>query len=238
MSETYYAAVYWRGRPEPLESYAQRAERLFRQLHSLDPILTRWFEQARSRDKALRSQFTPDLETLLKFFQKERYTGGAGDISFAAWNGESADNSVISFSCGSRSPDIIMDRCLLDLPSRGPATERVLREPILTQALRTMAAAWDPAWGVVTSNLHRGMVSESGRVGTFVGWIMYFAKSRGTIPPLPAPVRVESVEDKGTLVILTPERFTASNPEHVALAAQVQDILGQAGLLKPVKVLP
>jgi hypothetical protein len=46
-------------------------------------------------------------------------------------------------------------------------------------------------------------------------------------------VRVEPVEDKGTLVILTPERFTASNPEHVALAATVQELLGRAGLLKP-----
>ena len=38
------------------------------------------------------------------------------------------------------------------------------------------------------------------------------------LPALPAPVRIEPVEDKGTLVILTPKRFSASNPEHVALA--------------------
>jgi hypothetical protein len=42
---------------------------------------------------------------------------------------------------------------------------------------------------------------------------------------------VEPVEDKGTLVILTPERFTASNPEHVALAARVHELLNEAGLL-------
>ncbi|NMO22117.1 Imm52 family immunity protein, partial [Pyxidicoccus fallax] len=51
--------------------------------------------------------------------------------------------------------------------------------------------------------------------------------------PLPAPVRIEPVEDKGTLIILTPERFTASNPEHVALAARVHELLGGAGLLHP-----
>ncbi|NVJ28612.1 immunity 52 family protein [Myxococcus sp. AM011] len=44
---------------------------------------------------------------------------------------------------------------------------------------------------------------------------------------------MELVEDKGTLVILTPERFTASNPEHVALAERVRELLDRAGLLKP-----
>jgi hypothetical protein len=53
------------------------------------------------------------------------------------------------------------------------------------------------------------------------------------VPPLPPPVQVEPVEDRGSLVILTPERFTASNPEHVALAARVHEVLGHAGLLKP-----
>jgi hypothetical protein len=50
-------------------------------------------------------------------------------------------------------------------------------------------------------------------------------------------VRIEPVEDKGTLIILTPERFTASNPEHVALAERVRELLDRAGLLtvKPAK---
>ncbi len=51
-------------------------------------------------------------------------------------------------------------------------------------------------------------------------------------------LRIEPVEDKGTLVILTPERFTASNPEHVALAARVHELLDQAGLLRPVQPWP
>jgi hypothetical protein len=45
-------------------------------------------------------------------------------------------------------------------------------------------------------------------------------------------VRIEPVEDKGSLVILTPERFTASNPDHVALADRVCELLDRAGLLK------
>jgi hypothetical protein len=41
------------------------------------------------------------------------------------------------------------------------------------------------------------------------------------------------VEDKGTLIVLTPERFTATNPAHVELAEQVRQRLEQAGLAGP-----
>jgi hypothetical protein len=74
--------------------------------------------------------------------------------------------------------------------------------------------------------------------GTFVGWVMYFSRLRGKVPPLPAPVRIEPVEDKGTLVTLTPERFTAANPEHVALAARVHELLDRAGLLRRLQPWP
>jgi hypothetical protein len=47
-------------------------------------------------------------------------------------------------------------------------------------------------------------------------------------------VRVVPVEDKGSLLLLTPERLSASNPEHVALAHRVQEVLLAKGLLYPV----
>ncbi len=122
---------------------------------------------------------------------------------------------------------------------KGSIGERVLTASVMTEVLRAMALAWDPEWGVATSDAHREMaVKELPQPGTFVGWVMYFSRLRGTVPPLPAPVRIEPVEDKGTLVILTPERFTASNPEHVALAARVHELLDRAGLLRPLQPWP
>ena len=52
-------------------------------------------------------------------------------------------------------------------------------------------------------------------------------------PPLPAPVRIERVKDKGTLITLTDERFTVSTPEHVARAVRVHELLDRAGVLLP-----
>nr|WP_275902350.1 immunity 52 family protein [Myxococcus eversor] len=102
-----------------------------------------------------------------------------------------------------------------------------------------MALAWDPDWSIAMSHAHRDMV-QTRRIpkAPYVGWVTYLARHRGTVPPLPAPVRIEKVEDKGTLIVLTPERFTASNPEHVALAERVRELLDRAGLLKPLQAQP
>ncbi|MGZ3458133.1 MAG: Imm52 family immunity protein [Archangium sp.] len=66
-----------------------------------------------------------------------------------------------------------------------------------------------------------------------MGWMTYLARSRGEVPPLPEPVRVEPVDDKGSLLLLTRERLTASNPEHVALGLRVQELLLAKDLLHP-----
>jgi hypothetical protein len=236
MQETYYAGAYWRGRTESLESYAQRAAELFRLLAPLDAMFSRWFEQANSREKALQSEFTPNAETLLGLFKNKKYQRGGGDVSFAAWNGESVESAVVGLSCGSRSPHVV-DRCTLTPPSNGPGAERFLSASALRQALRAMVLAWEPEFGIVTSHVHRDEVLKLHAVGTFVGWMMYFSRQRGPVPALPKPVQVEAIEGKGTMVILTPERFTASNPEHIAIAARVQELLAHEGLLEPLQPL-
>ncbi|NOK10791.1 Imm52 family immunity protein [Corallococcus exercitus] len=228
MTETYYAGVYWPERPEPLERYARRAEVLFQRLASTDPSLASWYEQGPSREAALNSRFTPDARSLSQLFAKKKYQIGEGEISFAAWNGQAAGSSVVNFSCGSP-----VDLCVWT-----PAARGLLSVEKVSQLLSAMVAAWEPDWGVFTSDEHRDTVSESGDVGTFVGWITYFSRHRGPVPPLPGPVRVEPLEDKGTLVILPPERFTLANPEHVALAEEVRERLDRAGLLEPIGVAP
>jgi hypothetical protein len=42
------------------------------------------------------------------------------------------------------------------------------------------------------------------------------------------------MEDKGTLVILTPERLDEANAEHVARGRRIQQVLQERGLLRRV----
>lgn len=235
MSEGYYAGACWLYRSEPVEACASRAESCFQLLSSCDPALTRWFEQADSRDASLQLPVEPVAARLLALFSKEENQGVKGGISFGAWNGAQGEDSTgIRFHCGSAARRV-PDSCVLTPPSEGTLAERMLTAPVMSRVLRSMALAWEPEWGIATSEVHRDEVLKTATPGTFVGWVMYFSRRRGPVPPLPDPVRVEPVAGLGTLVILTPERFTASNPQHLALASHVHTVLDGAGLLHPLR---
>ncbi len=238
MTETYSAGSYWLDRPESAEACARRAERFFHLLGRCDPAWTRWYEPAGSFEEARKRVFTTDAENFQKLFAQKEHRIGEG-FSFHLWTGDSLEEtSGVDGNCGHSSLHL-PSTCVLRPYDEGLIGERVLTAPVLAQVLRAMALAWDPEWGVATSEAHRQMtVKGFPYAGTFVGWVMYFSRLRGKVPPLPAPVRIEPVEDKGTLVILTPERFTASNPEHVALAARVHELLDRAKQLRPLQPWP
>jgi hypothetical protein len=232
MKETFYAGVYWPGRKEPAEECARRAETLLRCLSQCDPIYASWFEQGNSLKKALQLQFEPTHETFLRFFKSRKYNEGSLGFRFSAWTGhkENGHGGAVTISCGSAvTPP--PNSCLLKLPKAGSEEQRVLTTPVLTRLMRALVLAWEPDWGGVISHAYRDLRDEP--VGPpYTGWLMYFSHRRGVLPPLPQPVRVEPVEDKGSLVILTPERFTVDNTAHVALADDVRALLDRAGVLK------
>ncbi|HEX8434179.1 immunity 52 family protein [Archangium sp.] len=231
MKETYYAGAYWLARSESAEACAHRAERFFQLLGRCDPAWNRWHQTAGSFEEARKRQLDTDAASFQKLFSQKKHRILDGFL-VCLWAGDDPrELSGVDVSCGSSSLQPASS-CILRPFDEGPIGERVLTAPVMAEVLRAMALAWEPELGVVTSHAHRDMVVKGfPYVGTFVGWVMYFSRQRGAVPPLPAPVRVEPVEDKGTLVILTPERFTASNPEHVALAARVHELLNEAGLL-------
>jgi Immunity protein 52 len=237
MVETYYAGAYWLARPESAQVCARRAERFFHLLERCDPAWTRWYETAGSFEEARKRQFRTDASNFQKLFAQEEHQIDDG-FSFHLWTGDSLqETSGVDGSCGS-ADHWLPSTCVVQTYAEGPLANRVLTAPVMTEVLRDMALAWEPEWGVATSEAHRDSVTEKAKPGTFIGWVMYFSRLRGKVPPLPAPVRIEPVEDKGTLVILTPERFTASNPEHVALAAHTHELLDRAGLLRPLQPWP
>ncbi|QRN98960.1 immunity 52 family protein [Archangium violaceum] len=237
MMETYYSGSYWLARPESAEACARRAERFFHLLGHYDPAWTCWYETADSFEEARKLQFTPNAASFQKLFaQEENHFGDR--FSFYLWTGDGQEEtSSVNGSCGSSSLQL-PSTCVVQPYAEGLIADRVLTAPVMTKVLHAMALTWDPEWGVATSETHRDSVTEKAKPGTFVGWVMYFSRLRGKVPPLPAPVRIEPVEDKGTLVILTPERFTASNPEHVTLAARVHELLDRAGLMRPLQPWP
>jgi hypothetical protein len=235
MEETYYAGAYWLARKESAEACAHRAETLLRLLAACDSCLAQWFETGWTREEALQNRIEPSQAAFLRRFEQQKERGPGAGFSLDVWNGQAdGSSSDLSFYCGSSSI-WVSSSCVLTLPHQGPIAERLLQAPVLVQVLRAMVLAWEPEWALVTSNLHRDEVLKASKAGTYPGWLMYISRRRGPVPPLPSPVHVEPVENLGTLVLLTPERFSASNPAHVALAQEVSEHLAHAGLLTPLR---
>jgi hypothetical protein len=237
MIETYYIGAYWGARKEDAQACARRLSAMVQSLAPVDPLFASWFKGSKSLKESLKRPLELELSSLQKYIQRNLMRDDRRqpmeDLGFSVslWNGCQGDNDAfLHLSCGGYW-ERLSNSCVLKTPHEGPASERVLTTPFQVQSLRALATAWEPDWGVAMSHAHREII-EKKCPDVLVGWVTYLSRRLGRVPPLPAPVRIEPVEDKGTLVILTPERFTAANPEHVALAERVRELLDRAGLLK------
>jgi hypothetical protein len=230
--EPLQVGAYWAGREESAEECARRAELFFRLLGQCDPAYRRWFEHAYSRKQSLQLPFEPTYETFLRFFARKKYRLGKDGFRFEAWTGQEqrGRGGRLSFTCGS-DLSFYPNGCLLYLPREEPAAGRVLTVPVLREVVGALVRAWDPDGCAVVSEDAPGARDALAAEAPCVGWLMYVSRRRGKVPRLPRPVRVEPLEDKGSLVILTPERFSVDDRSHLALIDQVRMVLAQAGLL-------
>ena len=232
--ERFQAGAYWTSRKESAEACARRAETCFRLLAACDPAYARWFEYAYSRKNALQLPFEPTLATFRRFFGRKKYRLGRDGFCFEAWTGQEqrGKGGQLSLTCGSGLP-FYSNGCLLHLPREEPAAGRVLSVGVLQNVMRALAVAWEPdACAVVAEeDLAARKLLEGGTPS--VSWLMYFPHHLGRLPALPRPVRVSPVEDQGSLVVLTPERFRWNDPAHLELAGRVRARLEKAGLLRP-----
>ncbi|CAM3436893.1 MULTISPECIES: immunity 52 family protein [Corallococcus] len=240
--ETYYSGAYWGPRKESAEECARRTADFLNLLAQCDPFLAHWYKPARSRKDARQHPLMPpDVSSLTELFRRgvNRESGGPPieSLGYTFWFGNGGgdyDSADLRILCGGHD-EAVLNSCVLKLPTlgRGANADGVLTSPVLTGAVRSMALAWEPDWAFATSHAYESQSQEPDSAPFSLGWITYLSRRLGTVPPLPAPVRIEPVEDKGTLIILTPERFTVKNPEHLALAEQVRGLLAKAGLMKP-----
>jgi hypothetical protein len=210
---------------------------MLRLLEPIDPLFAHWFKSAKSLKESLKRPLDTELGGLRQYIQrmmmKDDRRMPMPELGFSVWlwnGGSGGDDVWLSLGCGGYS-ERVSNTCVLRAPYKGPVSERVLTGAFQTEVLRAIATAWDPDWGVAISNASRDII-EKKCPDVLVGWVTYLSRRLGRVPPLPAPVRIEPVGELGTLVILTPERFTAANPEHLELAERVRELLEREGLLQ------
>ncbi len=237
MQDKYYVGAYWGPRKETALECARRAELFFHMLARCDPSLALWFRAGRGFPRELPGwPLRPEVKELEEFFLKGRHRTDVDkevmeDLGFhqMVWNAKK-EAIHLSLSCGgcSRGPN----SCLLQTHGRSAVWERLLHDGILMkQVLTSVVTAWDPDFAMVSSSEMVDLV-EKDDFEVRVGWLTYLSRRRGTLPPLPAPVRIEPVGALGWLLVLSPEPMTASNPEHVAFTTRVRELLDRAGLIE------
>nr|WP_246357030.1 immunity 52 family protein [Pyxidicoccus fallax] len=240
MHELYNVCAYWGPRQETPEACAWRAQTLLNLLASYDAVLAGWNKIPKPRGRGRKNPLTPpDLAVLTEAFRRgvNREPGGPAierlGLTVSAYNdGERQDRAHLNMICGSYAEGM-SNLCVLELPSDGESADRLLTSPMLMSIVRGMVSAWEPDWALAGSSSYRMQYREPDSSPFSLNWLTYLSHRLGRVPPLPAPVRIEPIEDRGTLIILTPERFTVSNPEHVALARRVRELLARAGLIQP-----
>ncbi|PZS06383.1 MAG: hypothetical protein DLM69_00075 [Candidatus Chloroheliales bacterium] len=240
MIEAYYVAAFWTPRQETLDECTSRTYSYMSYLAKLDYKLTRWFDVGKTKKQFdLKREVKVVPNFIREFLLKGQNHNDKGEVierlgfSLSMWDGiDQEEGTALRINCGSYS---LSNRCILNLPSKGPVAERMIDKSLLISVMENTITSWEPDWAFVQSDKYRSTIRVPRHGGPYIGWMLYLSKQRGAVPPLPPPTRVEPVRNLGSLIILTEERFTADNPAHVELAAKVQDILEKAGLLGPLR---
>jgi hypothetical protein len=237
MLEDYYVGAYWGPRKETARECAQHAELFFHMLARCDPTFTQWYRGGRGAPRGLPGHpVRPEVEEWEQLFLRGRNRndvdkGVIEDLGFSeiVVNARK-DSTSLHLHCGEYSPWGGGNTCLIFPPLEGPVAKRILSAPVLAEVLTSMATAWDPDFAMASSSEMVDLIEKRKRE-VRVGWLTYLSRRLGKLPPLPAPVRIEPVGTLGWLLVLSPERMTASNPEHVAFTTRVRELLDRAGLI-------
>ncbi|NMO23480.1 hypothetical protein HPC49_53010 [Pyxidicoccus fallax] len=235
--ESHNVLMYWGARQESATECARRAQRLFQSLAECDPALRHWY----TRGHTTRGRPGVPVDTkVLAPLEEEMLRGRhwtdrnkrvIEELGFLThfWN-EETPALQITITCGAYTST--PNSCILMLRGGGTTSPRLLNVPMLARLMTIMVEAWDVDHGLVSTNNYTLLIGrkDSGPVGA--GWLTYVSRRQGEVPPMPDGVRIESLGEHGTLLVLPVEGFTADNAEHVALAGQVRQRLMNAGLLE------
>ena len=242
-NEPLYLGAYWGDRREDLDACTERLMNFLLKLGACDGVFEQWFETGWSREEALSRKVAIERADLRKLVYKGRHLTDIGsklmeDLGFSIflWNGCPEDNGEMGFNvnCGSYTGNPgLVNNCVINLPRRGAAAERILSVKSLERLMSVVVEAWEPDWAVITLHALREGFKVRPRSPVF-GWLLFLSARRGVVPALPAPSRTVQLEGLGILVITTDEQFDMERTDHIHAVKKTYRVLKKAGLLGPI----
>jgi hypothetical protein len=227
--------IYWR---EPnkrrLIEYLEDLAGILRELVPLDPLLSTWFLQGKSKQDALRFNFLDDFQRCAEKIGRDKDniradSGPRFGFVFGLWNGHaSSDEGAISLITMRGWGD--EDRFDLHFSLPKPASAHLLTPSTLATILSVAAERYPVHWAHVETQRY---VLEKRAFRDFspVGWMAY-------VPALldprdfPEAAQVIHIGTQGSIVVTTDELFTSENEEHVRHANAIETKLFDRGLLR------
>ena len=225
MARRFILGGYWLARSERVEKCAEDVGSFLARLSSIAPVFADWYETGRSRKDALERKVDirnlQKLEALLLKGRIKRDVGGdiIKELGFNVdlWNGASRDGSEASVSihCGS-STSRVGNYVVVDLPAL--SADWVDRAYELLEAT---AEIWVPDWAGIMSS--QAMQQRSpGSKRPVLDWMVYVPRA---IKSVPAPARVESLGQLGSIVVLQPDLPGEDTAGRSALVQEIEGLL-------------
>jgi Immunity protein 52 len=228
--ETYFLGAYWGDRKESVEQCTGRVVACVSALGKCDPAFSRWFSGGRSRKEALEREVHITPETVKELLLRGRNRKDIGgevieDLGFSMslWNGgEHCQGVGLRVQCGAYTGNPNLgNSCVVELPSEGSPSERLLTVNTLLCLMRAVAESFDPDWAtVIPDSLVRTMKFVPSKPTP--GWLFYAANRVLPSVLIPPAVRAVDIMNRGNVAIITEEQFSPQKPEHLQAREAVQ----------------
>jgi hypothetical protein len=241
MSAGYRIITYWGPRQETPAELAPRMLRMLEGLAQIDPLLSGW--QWFGNKKLVRAEQI-NLATAEKLLEFGLYRDEASKRPLLSlgyhfsihtrWRQPSELD--VRGKLGVGIPGFFYDNNVtLDTSFLKPPDEAVLKYRIFKPALVLLATLWKANWACAHPIALSDLLPHDTKRRTcslYGGWITYLSAVWATKITPPKSAIVDRAPDGGLLMIATEETFRVDNPQHVAVARDID------AALAPLNALP
>jgi len=216
-AEGILVGFYWGPRAEGLDVSTKRLMEFLHRLADLDPMFRNWFKdfgEGQQRipmtEECMRELLLAGLSYPDVGDQPFKDSGYRVDIL----NNFNADSFVkLSLQCDEVHPRI-SNLCLVQAIAGTPAHHELAKIPLLMDLCRLIIDCWKPDRGIVSCNAFAEAL-ESESMSINCGWIMYRSTDFVPLPALPPTARVETIPDRGHLVIASEDITIPPTPQAI-----------------------
>jgi hypothetical protein len=218
--DTWALAAQWTARPDDLSSLTDRLLAFLTGVASLDPALTRWFDN----DEPVPIEAASLRDRLESGWDREHPSGETG-TRVALWNGAKDDLSMATISASVGSTAGYLKNRIEFRPPRPAAAPGLYQRDTMLALFETVISAWQPQWCRVQPWALRD-ATDGEFVDILASWIFYLDRRlytrRGSLPeevsvidgdvfvlaPTPAELRLSTIEQLREQIVFPDEWST------------------------------